>query len=226
VTSAHTLPTKAERLRLRASIEKYPEDPSFVTITGGQARTALRLLDWADAQEAERVTPQERDPFIKLAAELVRMSYFEDGKRAAENVRDDMRGLGVRIRQAADAMRPEPARRTLRRLHEAARYAPEYMNPPSAEELTEAIAEAERVLSGGPPARAVGPWALRCPDEKDMWWKVDKSDFDGNGKFGHWDPRRDVRQTFTRLGPATEEGTARWAQRLHGGVVCRIRSKQ
>ena len=32
------------------------------------------------------------------------MSYFEDDKRAVENVRNDMRDLGVRIRQTADEM--------------------------------------------------------------------------------------------------------------------------
>ena len=47
---------------------------------------------------------EARDKVVKLAAELVRMSYFEDDKRAVENVRNDMRDLGVRIRQAADEM--------------------------------------------------------------------------------------------------------------------------
>ena len=75
-----------------------------------------------------------------------------------------------------------------------------------------------------PTLPAPGPWRIRHATHPhllklyiarpcgDLYWAAPQI------------PERELAPLFTKLGPATEEGTARWAQRMHGGVVCRVKA--
>lgn len=122
-----------------------------------------------------------------------------------------------------------PALRALRRLVRAYDTVnrPGHAAESEKRECRAARAEAEALLAGEPLAHR-GPWALRhgqTPNQRikgkaaSFWLRSGHLGNTAGGEWWTWEHRH----LFTKLGPASEEGTARWAQRLHGGVIVRVK---
>lgn len=215
--------TKAERDAMRADAARV--GGAWTPTERKLADHVLRLLDHIERPIAG-VTAGDRDAVRTEGERLVDMYDPSTGTHR----------LGVSIIRVVSALEAVleappasegPALAALRRLV-AALEAYDGGNGPGAHYSQLAydadVREARALLKRGA-ERHAGPWALRCADDSQFWWKADAKDFGGNGRFGHWDPRKHERVTFPILGPRTVEGSARWVQACVGGVIVKVRSK-
>lgn len=197
--SAPTLPTKAERDRWRkpdlAGMVHHP-DAAIAAL----ASRLLRLLDWADAADG-------RDWY--LVAGMTRDERAAI-RRVAIKAELDQSPMGALLLRLLDALESSAVAEKFDRDTFAA------MGP-----------EARAVLSGGQPA-AVGPWALRHPTLPRWWFD---NGLDANGGWWVYAEGKAHRTIYEALGSRHDTpqgpapGTARWAQRLHGGVIVAARNK-
>lgn len=240
--TAPTLPTKAERdaMRERACNIHMPETREDAYASQKKTELAadcLRLLDWADAQEAPLsdaetarllAFAQPAPGWTGLAVErllVLKLLRVFGPERAicsrhtfARECDEECRPADM-LSIAENGLTSEgPARRALRRLHSVGVNISTLDADAWDREWDAALKEAEAVLAGGQPAPR-GPWALRDAKRRHMW--ADYSPQFTDRPVG-W-VNVEHRHLFTKLGPATEEGTARWAQRMHGGVVVKVK---